>query len=402
MNDPKKRNALAVACLFFLSLGMITASLGPVLPELARNNSTNLAAIGSIYTALFLGALASQVVAGPLGDRFGQRPVLAVGVVLMALGAAGLTLTPVLPLTLALAVLAGLGHGAIDLGGNVMIANLFARRSVTALNLLNLFYGVGAFGGPALVSLLLKRGGAGLPVIWLGVAVVLAALPFVVRIPEGRPDPAGHKSSSSAAAIYRSPVLWVLGMILLVYVGTENGLGGWISTYLQNTAAFSADRGAMVAAWFWLALTGGRLISALLGTRLSPQAVLFISLGGAALGGVLLAASTGNAALSVASIFLIGLSFGSVFPTMLAITTGIFTGGPGKAGGVVTAMGSVGGMILPWAQGVLLEKVSSAAAAQFTAVMTLVMLLLFSGVQLSARRAARASAQPELKSGSNL
>lgn len=56
-----RRSILALACLMILSLGIMTASLGPLLPEIAANNGVSVTAIGSLLTVLFLGALAALV-----------------------------------------------------------------------------------------------------------------------------------------------------------------------------------------------------------------------------------------------------------------------------------------------------------------------------------------------------
>ncbi|NTV37404.1 MAG: MFS transporter, partial [Anaerolineaceae bacterium] len=157
---------LILTCISFLFLGMTLAAIGPILPELAQNAGTGLAAIGSIFTALFLGALIAQLAAGPITDRIGQQPVLAAGLFLLAVGLTGFTLTRSLAATLTLAFLAGLGHGAIDLSCHILLSRVFQDRNVGPLNLLNFFYGAGAFLGPAVVSLGIALTQKGLVVMW--------------------------------------------------------------------------------------------------------------------------------------------------------------------------------------------------------------------------------------------
>src|SRR5262249_5515694 len=136
------RGTMAASCMSFFALGLITAALGPALPDLAASASSSLATIGMVFTALFLGSLITQLLAGPLNDWLGQRPVLLVGIGLLVAGTCGIAASPALPLTLASAVVAGLGHGAVDVSTNVLIAEVFAARSAAALNLLNVFFGV--------------------------------------------------------------------------------------------------------------------------------------------------------------------------------------------------------------------------------------------------------------------
>lgn len=371
MAQMNRRAILVTACLVFFGLGMVTAALGPVLPDLAERAGSDLATIGSVFTMIFFGALLAQAAAGPIGDRLGMHRVLLVGLLMMAAGTLGLALSTSLAATLGLAFAAGLGHGAVDLGANVWIAAVFERRSVSALNVLNVFFGLGAFAGPAIAGLSLNLWGSGLPALWVGAAGLAAVLPFLLRMRPGKSEPVERPDEypvnpGRSNGLYGSALLWGLGFLILTYVGTENGVGGWTTTYVARTTALSLDQAALAASGFWLALTGGRVVSALVGLRLQPQDLLAVSLTGAAAGGALLVGSMGNAALTILATLLLGFSFGAVYPTTIAITTARFQQGPGKAAGLVAAMGSVGGMALPWLQGILLERVRPAASAWFT------------------------------------
>ena len=69
----------------------------------------------------------------------------------------------------------GLGDGALIVAGNVMVAQTFATRSASALNLMNVFYGVGAIAGPALVGLTISLWQTSLPPLWL-ISLLMALL----------------------------------------------------------------------------------------------------------------------------------------------------------------------------------------------------------------------------------
>src|SRR5438270_7863098 len=126
--QPKTRlYTLAVSCAILFGLGVLNSSVGPNLPEMAARNASSLATLGAIFTALFLGGLLSQLAAGPLNDRFGERPLLLAGLVLPALGSAGLVTSHALILTLASALTLGLGTGTIIVSAHVLIADVFAE-----------------------------------------------------------------------------------------------------------------------------------------------------------------------------------------------------------------------------------------------------------------------------------
>lgn len=363
MAHTDRRNILLLTCLIILSLGVITAAIGPLLPEIAANNGVSLTAVGSILTVLFLGALVAQLVAGPLSDRVGEMPVMIGSTLLLAVGAAGIGAGRWLPLTLGMAFLAGLGHGAVDLCANVLIARLYPQRSASALSLTNLFFGVGAFGGPALASLLIGRTGSGLPVLWLTMGLLLIQAGLIYRqrdVPARFPRPVAATQAENGS-MYRSLFLWLLGMLILLYVGAENGVGSWITAYMSQTTHLPYETATLVASAYWLALTLGRLTNSVLTLRLTAHTTLGLTLVGALGSVILIALSTGNSSLSSVGVFAAGFFFGAIYPCVMSITLATFTHSPGRAVSVVTSMGSVGGMLLPWLQGWLLEQISPSA-----------------------------------------
>jgi fucose permease len=393
MNRLGARGTMASSCARFFALGVLTAAIGPALPDLAARSGSSLAVVGTVITALFLGALVSLLVAGPLNDRLGQRPVLLAGVVLLAAGTLGLATSQALPLMLACAVVAGLGHGAIDVSTNVLIAEVFATRSAAALNLLNVFFGLGAVAGPAIAGLTLRLWGTALPALWLGAGLALLEAPLILLLASAPPAQADAAPVHAAASLLRSTRLWAIGALVLLYVGVENGIASWTTVYLERTTALDQAAGALITSGYWLALTGGRVVAAFAGARLAAERMLLIALAGGLAGGALLATSTGSAPLTIVAVLLIGFCFGPIFPTALAVTTATFRRAPGTAASVVVAMGSAGGTLLPWLQGVLLERASPSASVLLVAAGTLAMLGLHVGHGALERQATGRRAQ---------
>lgn len=363
MNKTRSIVVLALACASFFGLGMITAAIGPALPDLAGNTASALSAVGGLFSGLFFGALAAQGLTGLLLDRLGPRWLILGGLLVMGSGMFGVSLARSLPLALACATFAGFGHGIIDVVMNVSVSNLFPGRRASVLNLLNVFFGAGAFLAPAAAGLSLRLTGSSLPALWLGAGLELLLVPpclWFFHIPAARQT---APRAAEAGSLARSPALWLLGLLLLVYVGVENGAGGWVSAYLQQTTPLAAANAALVASGFWLALTLGRAVAALLGARWSSGALLGASLTAALAGGAAIVAGTGHTALSILGFLLLGFGFGPVFPTTLAITTATFSASPGTAASLAVAMGSIGGMLIPWLQGIVLEASGPRAGA---------------------------------------
>ncbi|HEX7557053.1 MAG TPA: MFS transporter, partial [Leptolinea sp.] len=293
---------LILSCIVFVAFGILAASLGPVLPNLASNTASTLESTGTIFTAIFLGAFISQIGSGSLTDRIGPRPILIVGMILMSTGILGVSLSNSIILMLICGLIAGLGHGALDISVNTLIAKVFKDRSVAAVNLVNFFFGVGAIAGPALASLAIRQWNNGIPALWAGIALVILTIPFVSIFMLSPVDKPIIAEKSIGSPIYLSKLLWIAGLILFVYVGSETGMGGWTAAYMQQTSSIPADKAALIVSGFWMALTMGRLIAAFLGTRWTSNRLLSVSLAGASLGGLMLALSTGNLVITIIAV----------------------------------------------------------------------------------------------------
>ena len=384
-----RKAALAVACIILFTLGIFAAAIGPALDELAGNTGTSLARVGALFTVSFAGALTSQIVSGPLIDRLGQRPVMIAAILIVVPSYIGITLSTSLPVLLFFGFVSGLGFAALDVSCSVLVAQLFAgQESLSALNWLHLFFGVGAVIGPALAGLFLRLADTALPVLWLATGVLMLTIPLLYRLKPGPATiPASAAGANPAPNVYRQPLLWALGFLLLLYVGGETGVSGWTTTYVERSTTLGPEAGALITSGFWLALSAGRLAIARAGTRFTPQTVLWVSLSGALAGGALLSLGTGAIAVTIGAVLLIGFFFGPVFPTVVALTTDTFHRSPGKAVSVAMAMGSLGGALLPWLQGVLLDRISPSASVLLVAGVTLAMLATWGIIQRQRQRA---------------
>ncbi|MEN6530111.1 MAG: MFS transporter [Anaerolineaceae bacterium] len=384
MFETKPRNQMILACSLFLAFGMFNAAIGPVLGELAARTGSTLAAVGAVLTFLFLGSLVTQLIAGPLTDRYGLRPLLLVSLLLVVICLPGVTLSRSLPLMLALVFFTGMGQGGLDLGANLVVSSAYPRNSTSMLNLLHFFFGLGAILGPAAVGLALATLGSGLIVHWFAAAVFLVLAVIIFKLRETPPNQADVTQPASVQEatgknIYRSPYLWLICFLILVYVGVEYGSGSWITTFMGVTTGMLEKNGALVTSAYWAALTVGRLAGAAAGARLGHTRLLILAIFGSLLGSILFAFGVGNLVFSIGTILILGFSFGTIYPTSVAITVSAFPADQGKAVGLLAAMGSIGGLSLPWVAGVLLENVSPLAYSLFLITGCTLMLTLFLG-----------------------
>lgn len=371
----KRTLILMSSCAGFLALGMLTGGIGPALAELAHNTGSSLSAAGGLFTALFFGALLAQPVAGAVYDRFGAKPVLLTGLLFMGLGTLACTASPSLTLVLLAGVITGIGHGSVDISTTVNVSGMYVEKRTPALNLVNVFFGTGAVIAPAISGFTLAQWDTALPGLWLGALLALSQVPVMLVLLRVKPKPE-HASSASGGGLYRVPLLWLFALFILIYVGTENGVGGWTSTYVVATAVMTAEQGALLTSGFWLMLTIGRLIATFFSHHTTPQRVLWLCVVGALAGALVMLIGVNHLIFTAAATLLIGLSVGPIFPTALSIVTEYFAAAPGRAAAVVMACASIGGASIPYYHGVILEQISPTASVVYVVVLAVVMMVL--------------------------
>jgi fucose permease len=92
--------------------------------------------------------------------------------------------------------------------------------------------------------------------------------------------------------------------------------------------------------------------------------------------------SYGHVVWSIVAIVVIGVGFGSVFPTIFSVVTTTFKGASGKAGGILTATGSLSASLIPWLQGLILVQYG---ARTVTYMMAILITLLWAGLLINLR-----------------
>src|SRR3989442_655298 len=109
-----RKYLMITACAGLFTFGSLFAFLGATLPELRARLGFDLGRSGALFSLLFLPQIPISLLAGPLIDRFGKKPVLASGSLLCAATLLGITLAPTYTALGALVFVLGLGASLVN------------------------------------------------------------------------------------------------------------------------------------------------------------------------------------------------------------------------------------------------------------------------------------------------
>jgi MFS family permease len=310
-----QRAAFAAACLGMLLFGVTLTTLGAVLPPLKAQYGLSEAAAGSLMALMSLGILAGSLVFGPVVDRFGYRPVLVAGALGVGLGLAAIAWVPAPALLTPAMLLFGCGGGLLNGATNAIVADITPEGRESGLALLGVFFGIGAFGVPLVLGLLLERATYTAIVGVLALLVVVPLADFVaVRFPP--PKQAQGFPLRRVGALLGDATLLIVGLLLFFQSGMEITLGGWSAQYVREVLELSEERSILVLSLFWAGMVAARLVLTRL-LRSRPAATVFPGFLAVALAGAGLLLAVPSTAAAGTGLFLLGFGLAAGFPILL-------------------------------------------------------------------------------------
>lgn len=313
---------LIVIYVAFIGLGVPDSLIGSAWPAIHTELCIPVEMV-SILTFLVSGCtVLSSMLSTRILNKLGTAKVTAFSTAMTALSLLGFSMVPSFLFMIPLAIVLGLGAGAIDSGLNNYVA-LHCKAS--HMNFLHCFYGVGVSLSPYIMSQAFSNVG------WRGgyryafyVQFAIALL-LIFSIPLWKKNSSTQETDeesgvtlSIAEMIKKSEVrqVWI---IMLMTNAIEYACGVWGSTYLVEEKGFEIEHGALALTIYYVGMSIGRFVSGLLANKIKTWKRIFI-------GCVILAPAIFIMLLplrdifAVLGLFLIGLGNGSIYPNMIHLT----------------------------------------------------------------------------------
>jgi EmrB/QacA subfamily drug resistance transporter len=221
--NPRRWLILAVLCTSLATVMIANASLNNALPSMAEQlhaSTSSLQWIVDAYSLVFAGLLFT---AGSLGDRFGRKGALQLGLGIFLAGALGGALSTSAGEVIAMRGVMGLGAAFIMPATLSIIVNIFpAGERPRAIAIWTAIAGAGGAFGPIAAGLLLERFSWN-SVFLVNVPIVLLAFVAGLRI-----VPTSRDHNATRIDVLGA-LLSILGIGTLVYAIIEAPSHGWLS-----------------------------------------------------------------------------------------------------------------------------------------------------------------------------
>jgi fucose permease len=195
------------------------------------------------------------------------------------------------------------------------------------VNWLHACYGIGATGGPLLMTWVLAAGRPWQQGYWIvGVWQLLLAACFSLTLrwwpdaktPQETPAPSSMRAASTSSALRRL-VVWLSIAVFFIYTGIEAAAGTWAYSLFTMARAVPAGTAGLWVSIYWGSFTAGRLISGLIASHTSVPRLLRLCIIGMAAGAAMIWLDLAHL-LSFLGLALMGLSSAPIFPSLIAAT----------------------------------------------------------------------------------
>jgi MFS transporter, FHS family, glucose/mannose:H+ symporter len=275
--------------------------------------------------------------------------LLALG--LIAVGLEGIAFAPTMAWLRVAVVLIGFGGGIINGGTNALVADISVEGRTAGLSRLGVFFGIGAVGVPFALGNLLGLFSYSAIIAAVG-ALVIVPLVMTAAAPFPAPKQPHGFPLAAATRLLRDRVLLMMGLMLFLESGMEITVGGWTATFFKEELQMPEQRALVYLSLYWLGMMLTRMALSVVLRQVAPTRVLLSCLA-VAFTGALLLIITRNASLAALGVFLLGVGLSATFPVVLGFVGDRYAALSGTAFSVVIVMGLIGGMLLPYATGVL-------------------------------------------------
>ncbi|MFJ4977954.1 MFS transporter [Streptomyces coeruleorubidus] len=321
-----RRRRQALFLLFFLP-GIAMSSWVTRTPDVRDQLGLSTGQMGLVLFGLSIGSMSGILCSGRFVSRFGTRPVIALGTLLIIAGTVVIGMGSAVrsaPLVTAGLCLFGGGMGGGEVAVNVDGADVERITGTAVLPTLHGCFSLGTvIGGSAGMA----ATAAAFPVHWHLTVVALVATGMLVHALRAVPAGVGSSTAPSTPGpvpgrpsepqVWKDRKLLLIGAIVLAMALAEGAANDWLPLLMVDGHGLDAAMGSLVFVGFAAAMTLGRFSGSFFLSRFGRATVVRASAVSGAVG-LLLVIFSDNAVIAATAVLFWGLGASLGFPVALS------------------------------------------------------------------------------------
>lgn len=362
-------------------LGIYLSVFQRVLDEIAKNYDLSKVAMGFLVTSHFIGLFMGPLIAGELSDKLGRKVIITSALASFLAGMVAVLLASNVYILAAGIFLAGSGFGTLELTATALLIDMSPESSNQVIGVSQIYFSIGAVAGPFIAILFIQLLGEWK--VFYAISIILA-LVFIVTFNKGAYPVHKAEVKTDGLIVFkllRQKVYIFLLVSMFMYVGIEEGVAFWITSYVKEKSS-SGFYASIILSVFW----GGMIIGRYLASRFSRNLnELIIMSAVITLGFLVMCTLTVSFPATLTAFIGLGLGLSGIWPMLMALTCNYYPRYTGTAFGIMMAFGATGGGIIPLIMGYIGDKTNLRWSLTFCLVPIVIMILCHTTVILMLR-----------------
>ncbi|KAL5338578.1 major facilitator superfamily domain-containing protein [Aspergillus crustosus] len=355
-NHPRSNIARVLTTFWvFLVMGANDAAYGSLLPYLQEYYNISHMVVSVVFISPLVGYVIAALVSNKLHTTIGQRGIAILAPACHLIAYIICCVHPPYPALVVAYIFAGTANGIHEAAWNTYIGNM--DKSSEVLGILHGVYGLGAVISPLVATNLITKAHIGISAI----SAILCPLTFWHFT--GAAFRKSQQTNSTSQGGLRDAlfsrraarVSWLCAILLLLYVGVEVTVGGWIVTLMLEVRHAGAFPSGMTATGFWLGITVGRMVLGFVTARIGEKLATSFYILASIISSLILWLAP-PFLISAIAVSILGFFLGPLFPCVVVVMTKLLPKHLHVAAiGFVAAFGGGGAAVLPFVAGGIAE-----------------------------------------------
>lgn len=333
-------------------LGIYITVYQSVIGTIAKEYAINSTMMGMMVSLHFIGSVIAPIIFGEISDRIGKKAVTLIAFSIMIFGLLSVYFSKSLVIISVGIFFIGCGFAVIEgtLSGVLSESNL--QNANRAINLSQMFFSIGAVAGPLISMMSVSLFGSWKASFLFMIIIFGLITAYLYRLEFGiKKVTTENEKGLITIRLFKEKTFVYFCISIFIYVGIEEGVAFWLNTYFKST--FNLNQlGTYALSGYWASMIIGRYLA----SRFHSKHRLFLN------GGLLISLSSfviallfKNSVLDFICFLIIGFGFSAVWPIIMSMTANFFPKYVGTAFGVMMTSAAVGGIIVPFFIGLIIN-----------------------------------------------
>jgi len=353
-NNIKNKQITLLLFSIMLIIGFVGNLRGVLLPSIKQSLGISYSDIGLMIFITSLGYFTSTFIGGFIGDKIGQKKILAFGFIVVTIGLIAIFYTRSFLLLILTMLILNIGMGCFDIGLNSLAPKIFIANTAVMMSMMHVFFGLGSAASPKLASWMLSKSISWNSIYLCSLVLIAGVFIFFIFSPMEISTPTKSSIRLPLSSLLKDRRIWLFIGVFGFCEATEVGISTWLINFLQVVRGLSKGSSAQYMFYFFIIYTIGRIFGGYIAEKLGyvKTVITFIIMAILLLiCGILL----GGSCLILFS--LTGFFISIMYPTMVTIIAKEYPQGLSSISGVVMTAAGLMSVAANWIIGRLSDKI---------------------------------------------